>query len=234
MVRVKICGITSEDDLKLCISCGVDALGFVVEYPVPVPWNLKIENAKILMNKVPPFVSKVAVVGGEYEKVLHIANTLKPDIIQLHGNESLKTTEKLISELKKLKIRVIKAIRFSAETGKLISEIQDPIRLCFVLQNMGADAMLVDSQSESMPAGTGKRVNWEIASKIRASITLPLILAGGLNPENVYEAIKTVRPFAVDVISGVEEKKGKKAPKKVKSFIQEVKKWTPHVTNQEE
>lgn len=129
MVRVKICGITSEDDLKLCISCGVDALGFVVEYPVPVPWNLKIENAKILMNEVPPFVPKVAVVGGEYEKVLHIANTLKPDIIQLHGNESLKTTEKLISELKKLKIRVIKAIRFSAETGKLISEIQDQLLL---------------------------------------------------------------------------------------------------------
>ncbi len=222
MVRVKICGITNEDDLKLCINYGADALGFVVEYPAPVPWNLRIQDAEILMKKVPPFVSKVAVVGGEYEKVLHIADTLRPDAIQLHGDEPLETTKQLISELKRLKIRVIKAIRFSAETGGLISEIQDPVELSLVLQDMGVDAILVDSQSGSMPAGTGKRVDWKIASKIRNSIMLPLILAGGLNPGNVYEAIKAVRPFAVDVISGVEEKRGKKDPKKVKSFIQEV------------
>ncbi len=207
MVRVKICGITNEEDLTLCVKYGADAVGFVVEYPIPVPWNLDLNKANKLMLKVPPFVSKVCVVGHEYEKVTKIASQLRPDVIQLHGSEPLNETKKLVSAIKSLKIKVVKAIRFSIETKKPISQVQDPIRLCSILENMGVDAILLDAASSSMPAGTGKKIDWKVASQIRSATNVPIILAGGLNPENVLEAISQVRPYAVDVISGVESKK---------------------------
>lgn len=224
MVKVKICGTTNEEDLNLCVKYGADAIGFVVEYPVPVPWNLDINRADELMKKVPPFVSKVCVVGDEYNKVIEIANTLRPDVIQLHGNEPIDETKRLVSEIKSLKIKVIKAIRFSVETNKPISQIHDPIRLCNILKDMGVDAVVLDAVSSSMPAGTGKRIDWATAAQIRNSIDIPLILAGGLNPENVLEAISQVKPYAVDVISGVEAERGKKDEKKIKDFILKAKK----------
>jgi len=223
MVRVKICGITNNEDIGICVKYGADAIGFVVEYPIPVPWNLEIGDAIQLMEKVPPFVSRVCVVGDDYGKVMEIAKLLKPNVIQLHGNESLDITKKLILAIKSLKIKVIKAVRFSSETGKVASEIEDPIRLCDILKNMGADAVVLDSATGSMPAGTGKRIDWGLASKIRESVDIPIVLAGGLNPKNVHDAILQVRPYAVDVISGVEIKRGKKDPEKVKSFIKEAK-----------
>ena len=189
MIRVKICGITNEEDIRICADEGVDALGFVVEYPIPVPWNLKRDDALRLMQKVPPFVSKVAVVGDEPDQVIEITKYLRPDVIQLHGSEPLNITKDLISEIKSLNIKVIKAVRFSVETGKPISEIEDPVRLCNVLEDMGVDAVVLDSVSGSMPAGTGKRINWSIAAHIRKSTKVPIILAGGLNPENIYNAI---------------------------------------------
>ena len=233
MVRVKICGITNEEDIKICSDEGVDALGFVVEYPVPVPWNLNRDEALQLMQKVPPFVSKVAVVGDDPEQVKEIAEYLRPDIIQLHGNEPLDITKNLVSEIKSLGIKVIKAVRFSSETGRPISEIDDPIILCKILKDIGTDALVLDSVSISMPAGTGEKIDWSVASQIRDSIDIPIILAGGLNAENICNAILEVKPFAVDVISGVERERGKKDREKVKDFIRKVKRLcTEYVINQ--
>ncbi len=225
MTRVKICGITNEEDMDICITEGADALGFVVNYPVPVPWNLTIDEAKELMKKVPPFVSKVAVVGDSIKTVIDIAKILKPDVIQLHGNESFDTTKKIISEVKSFGIKVIKAVRFSIETGKPLSKIEDPIGLCYLYKNMGVDALVLDSATKSMPAGTGMTFSWKIAAEIRDSLDIPVILAGGLTPKNVYKAIVMVKPFAVDVITGVEKNKGKKDPRKVKLFIKEAKRY---------
>ena len=225
MVRVKICGTTNREDIRICAQYGVDALGFVVEYPIPVPWNLKIAEAALLMERVPPFVSKVCVVGDDYEKVMETARNLRPDVIQLHGNEPLDITKRLVSSIKSLGIKVIKAIRFSLETGRPLSEIDDPLRLCVMLKEMGVDAIVLDSAAGSMPAGTGKRIDWGLAKKIRESVDIPIILAGGLNPENVYDALMQVRPYAVDVISGVEAERGKKDPEKVKRFIREAKRY---------
>jgi len=222
MTKVKICGITNTEDISICVNEGADALGFVIEYPVPVPWNLKVEEAKRLMEAVPIFISKVAVVGDEFEKIMEIAEDLKPDAIQLHGNEPLDLTEKIISKMRSLKIKVIKAVRFSAETGEVISEIKDPIELCKTLEKMKVDAILLDSKTKDLPAGTGKTLDWKKAALIKDSVSVPIILAGGLRRENIRDAILTVRPYAVDVISGVEREKGKKDPVKVRDFIREV------------
>ena len=219
MVRVKICGTTNEEDVDLCVRLGVDALGFVVEYPIPVPWNLKVEQAGKLMERVPPFVSRVCVVGDDYEKVLEIATVLRPDAIQLHGNETLDETKQLIAAIKALKIKVIKAVRFSSETDRVVSEVDDPVKLCTTLQMMGVDAIVLDAATGSMPGGTGRKINWHLAATITKSLSLPVILAGGLNPENLCEAISRVRPYAVDVLSGVELSPGEKDPAKVRDLL---------------
>ena len=222
MVRVKICGTTNEEDVDICVRFGVHALGFVVEYPIPVPWNLRVEEAGSLMERVPPFVSRVCVVGDDYDRVMEIATTLRPDTIQLHGNETLEETKRLIASIRALKIKVIKAVRFSSKTGRVVSEIEDPLKLCDTFQAMGVDAIVLDAATGSMPGGTGRKIDWGLAAKIRKSVSLPVILAGGLNPENVYEAISQVRPYAVDVLSGVEIHKGKKDPAKVRELVRHV------------
>ncbi len=222
MIRVKICGITNEEDINICTSAGVDALGFVVEYPIPVPWNLEKKTARRLMESVPPFVSKVAVLGDDPDEVLSIADFLDPNVIQLHGEETLNSTEKLIFKLKSRGIKVIKALRFSVETGKLRGDILDPLAICKRLADAGIDAVVLDSVTGSKPAGTGSTFDWKVARRIRDDVSIPVILAGGLNAGNVSQAVSDVRPYGVDVISGVENPVGKKDPARVHAFLMAV------------
>lgn len=219
-VRVKICGITNEEDLFLCVESGVDALGFVVEYPVDVPWNISRGRARELMRKVPPFVTTTAVVGGEVEHILSIADFTMPHVIQLHGDESPQETRTLVEKLSRRGVRVIKALRINVE-----EEVEDRtiLETARRFASTGISALLLDSKTDAMPAGTGIPFRWEIARKVRDSIDVPLIIAGGLNPENVRDAIRAVRPFAVDVISGVERNPGRKDEAKVRAFIRAVK-----------
>jgi phosphoribosylanthranilate isomerase len=219
-VRVKICGITNEEDLYLCVKSGVDALGFVVEYPVDVPWNIPRGRARELMQKVPPFVAVTAVVGGEMEHILSIADFTMPDVMQLHGEESLRETDMLVKELSKRGVRVIKALRINIEEDlKALTVMETAKRFA----STGISALLLDSKTSDMPAGTGMPFNWEIAKQVRDAVDVPLIIAGGLNSGNVRDAIKSIKPFAVDVISGVERSPGRKDKRKVQEFIRAVK-----------
>jgi len=223
MTRIKICGLTNEQDVHLCASAGADALGFVVEYPVEVPWNLNRETARRLMARMPPFVTSVAVVGDDPDQVLGIAETVKPNVVQLHGREPFAVTAEMIRGLKSLGIGVIKALRFSTDSGELDYDLADPIEACHALAEAGADAIVADSFTRSRPAGTGKRFDWKVARFLGAKTPIPLILAGGLTAENVGRAIVEVNPYGVDVISGVEGRDHKKEPDKVRAFVQAVK-----------
>jgi len=219
MTKVKICGIMQEEDIRACVKAGVHALGFVVEYPVDVPWNLDRGTAEKLLNFVPPFVYRVVVVGDEKEKVLELAARLRPHAIQLHGNEALSTTKELTKRLHDLGIQVLKALRFHVEKGACLGENPDPLKAAEVMAKTGVDAIVLDSVSEKRPAGTGQKIDWGMARKIRDSLSIPLILAGGLTPENVNDAIATVNPYGVDVISGVESLPGKKDPFLIEAFV---------------
>jgi phosphoribosylanthranilate isomerase len=220
MTRVKICGVTNTEDIHLCAEAGAHALGFVVEYPIDVPWNLDRQAAKELMREVPPFVSKVIVVGDEPHRIIELTDILRPHVVQLHGNEPLAVTQGLVSKLKSEKgVQVIKALRFFVETGKYFSEQADPLEAARILEDAGVDALVLDSVSKTWPGGTGKAVDWQVARKIRQQLRLPIILAGGLNPSNVGRAIAAVRPYGVDVISGVENPVRKKDPDKLIAFF---------------
>ena len=222
MTRIKICGMTCEEEIRICVAAGVHALGFVVEYPIDVPWNLDRLKAQDLMAAVPPFVSRVIVVGDDPQRVIACTKLLKPHAVQLHGDEPLAVTQELVAAIHGLGSQVLKPLRFSVETGKCRSECEDPVEAARLIERTGADALVLDSVSEARPAGTGRSVDWSLARKIRESLRIPVILAGGLNPGNVAQAVRAVLPYGVDVISGVEDASGRKVPEKIRAFIKAV------------
>lgn len=218
MTRIKICGLMNEHDISLCVQAGVHMLGFVVDYPTPVPWNLTKDMAKELIRQVPPFVSTCIVTGGEAEAVVETALETTPNVVQLHYQETINDIKKITGKLKSHGIKTIKALRINGE-GKCDFEIDDPVLAARELCNTGLSAIIVDSYTEDMPGGTGIRVDLSTFKRIQQESTLPAILAGGLNPTNIQSLVQEVHPFAVDVLTGVEMKPGQKDAEKIITFI---------------
>lgn len=230
MTWAKICGICHPDDVALCAEAGVDALGFVVDYPADVPWNLTVEHAGELMALVPRGVERVAVVGGDSGQVLSIADALGPDLVQLHGNEGLATTARLVVGLHVTGARVMKALRFDVTSGALRGDPglpDDPVAAAHCYVDAGVDVLLVDSVGAGRPAGTGRTVDFGVARSIREAVGVPVVLAGGLSADNVAAAICGVEPFGVDVISGVENPVARKDPARVRAFLSAVRGEAP-------
>lgn len=217
--RVKFCGLMNHDDVSLCVKAGVHMIGFVVEYPMPVPWNLTKDEARELIKKVPPFVSTCVVTGGSVEKVLDIVNKTCPNVVQLHYKEKLEDITEIVGQLQSKGIKTIKALRIDGN-GNCDFEIKDPVEATRELCKTGISAILVDSYTESMPGGTGVMVNLSAFQTIQKESSLPVILAGGLNPTNIVSLIREVHPFAVDVLTGVEERPGRKDPEKIALFME--------------
>ncbi|MGH8974717.1 MAG: phosphoribosylanthranilate isomerase [Acidimicrobiia bacterium] len=216
-VRVKICGITDPEDARMCVEEGADALGFVVEHPQSNPWNLDRTRAAELMRTVPPFVTRVAVVGGDAPWILRIAEATVPHALQLHRDESEDCVREVARALEGSGIQVVKALRIDPGADLPLSHW---VELARRFVGAGADAILVDSVTAERPAGTGRAVD---AGKARAVVEAhhrPSILAGGLTPENVGAAIAAVGPYAVDVISAVEDSDHRKVRERVRAFIE--------------
>jgi phosphoribosylanthranilate isomerase len=198
--RIKVCGITNLDDALAAVDAGVDALGFVFvhessRYVMP-------ESAREIIRHLPPMVNMIGVfVDEKIEKVREIANHCSLDFLQFHGAESPEYCEWYTQ-------RVIKAFRV-----KDISTIQE-------IYNYKVQGILLDSYSKEAYGGTGATFDWSLASQVAPY--KPVILAGGLTPQNVGEAIVEVRPFAVDVSSGVEKSPGNKNPEKLGHFVRAV------------
>ncbi|MHA1916736.1 MAG: phosphoribosylanthranilate isomerase [Candidatus Ranarchaeia archaeon] len=208
-VRVKICGITSQKDLQIVIHAGVEAAGFIIDVPESQR-SITKKQAKELMKKVPIFMTKVAVVVVKNPKFpIEIYKELKPDVIQLHGFEDY-----------------IKEIREKLPEAKIIGAIPANEEALTIIEETGKylDSVLIDSITKGKHGGTGKTHDWNLSKKIREKIyPKPLILAGGLNSQNVQKAIHKVEPYAVDVASGVEIKPGKKDTIEVNDFIRNAK-----------
>lgn len=223
MTRVKICGLMSREDIDICSRAGADAVGFVTEYPVGVPWNISRNKARKLVAATPPFMKTTAVVGGPVETVLKIAETVRPDLLQLHGDETIEEIRRICSCLQNTSIKVIKALRIDVETGKAKFSIEDPLEAVKVLEQTGVAALAVDSKTASRPAGTGVTLDWRVISEMTLSLSIPLILAGGLTVQNVSLAIEQIQPYGVDIISGVEKEPGLKDELLVTQFVRAVK-----------
>jgi len=203
MTRVKVCGITNPEDALMAVNYGADAIGIVNVKGTPRFVDLK--TAREIFDSLPVFVSKVIVAMPEtIEEALEIEET-KANYIQLHGNEPVNFVRELRENINLGIIKKISVDENCLKNSKRYSGI--------------VDAILLDTKVKGLSGGTGKVHDWDISRKIAESIKKPVILAGGLNPENVKSAIETVRPYAVDTSSGVESKPRKKDKKKVEKFI---------------
>jgi len=210
-VRVKICGITRKEDLEAAATAGADAVGFVVGV-ASSPRNLSLAEAGSLIRQVPPFVKTVLVmVPASLGEIVEACEALNPDALQVHG-EHLQDVGAVRDKLPaKLLIGAVKAgsadeVGSAAEAAKMF------------------DAVLLDSFVQGKHGGTGVVHDWNVSQHVRRLVyPKPLILAGGLNPENVAEAVRTVEPYAVDVSSGVERQPGVKDYRKMVEFVKNAK-----------
>lgn len=209
-VKVKICGITSNEDLATAVEAGADAVGFVVEVPSS-PRTLTPERAEKMMTNTPVFVKNVVVTVPEsLNDLTEIYNRLRPDILQIHGHN---LSDSALRE-KFANTRLIRAVQAKSERV-----VEEAVKAANTF-----DAILVDSFVPGRFGGTGMVHDWELSRRVKRVIhPKPLILAGGLNPENVRNAVSVVKPYAVDVSTGVESQPGVKDPEKVFAFIKNAK-----------
>ena len=207
MTKVKICGITDLEDARLAAKLGADMLGFNF-YKNSLRF-VEPEKAHDIISQLSVSVEKVGVfVNESQERILEIVKQAGLDSVQLHGDED----EDFIVKLSKLKaVPIIRAFRVSSSLA-----FDEAV-------NSTATFVLLDGYSESYFGGTGITFDWSLAQEVTTILPKAVFLAGGLTAENVRQAVKTVRPYAVDVASGVESSPGKKDPKKLAAFIKAAK-----------
>lgn len=211
-VRVKICGITTVEEIQMAERAGAHAVGFLVGRLHPSRDFLEPERAGELVRTVPPFLVSVLVTHIEdRDEILALAESVPTAAVQLHGDLSSDCLQELRSHLAPRKL-----------IGKVSVEDDTAIARARQIESF-VDAIVLDSRDRASGrvGGTGKTHDWSISARIVAGSKVPIILAGGLTPENVADAVRTVRPWAVDVNSGVETADGRKDLRRLERFVSE-------------
>ena len=207
--RAKICGITRVQDIKAVVDAGADAIGFVF-FP-PSPRSVNKAEAIALVQAVPTYVQVVGLfVNATADEIAEILKDVHLDILQFHGDESPEQCQQIANHVRRRWYKAIQ-VKPDATSAEMIETIQQ-------YQQVGASAMLLDAWHPELKGGTGHRFDWTQFPKL----DIPLILAGGLTPENVEDAIHTTGAYAVDVSGGVESSKGIKDQQLIELFMQGV------------
>lgn len=208
-VRVKICGITSVYDARMVSSFPIHAIG--LNFVKRSKRKISIKTAREILDKLPPLVEPVLIFENEkISEVVYISDVLSIKTVQLHGQEAVSYCYDLKRFNKNLKI--IKALPTKEASAVQLNAYK---RVC--------DCFLLDSYSKNNEmGGTGKTSDWNIAQEIVSKSRLPIILAGGLNPDNINSAIKRVKPFGIDLNSGVESRIGKKDKSMMEKLFEEL------------
>lgn len=207
-VKIKICGVTNEEDATWAVNLGASYVG--LNFHKDSPRKVSVDQAAKIAKKVPPFVPTVGVfVEQSAEEILKIVEKAGLHGVQLHGDQ---TPDDCRAIAERMEIPILKAFRVAEEKD-----------LDAIASFRGAAThILLDAKVEGVPGGTGHTFPWELATRAK-SFGLPVFLAGGLTPENVRQAVEKVQPFAVDVASGVEKSPKRKDLDKMKKFIAEAK-----------
>lgn len=207
-MRVKVCGIRNWEDASTAVEAGADAVGFLVGITHLAEDKIDSDSAKAVIQRLPPFVSSVLVTHlTNSDEILELANFLNVTTIQIH--DYIPPEQVLYVKRQLPKCKIIKAVHVSgeAETLELTQSFQK-----------SCDALLLDSRTKDRLGGTGLTHDWNISRKVVERSALPVILAGGLTHENVYQAVEKIRPFGVDANSGIETD-GWKDAGKVRRFV---------------
>ncbi|MDO4223046.1 MAG: phosphoribosylanthranilate isomerase [Acinetobacter sp.] len=208
-IRSKICGLTRSQDIRHAVHAGVDAIGLVF-YP-PSPRAVSVEQAQELVKCIPPYVQVVGLfVNADVSEIEQVLRRVPLDILQFHGDETAEQCQTIAQTVGRRWYKAIQ-VKNDVDNEQLLAEIH-----CYYQH--GASAILLDAYHPDLKGGTGHAFDW---TKFPKS-DIPLILAGGLNPENVADAIALTQPYAVDVSGGVEREKGIKDADKMTQFLQVV------------
>jgi len=204
VIRVKICGTMTVRDALMAVEYGADAVGFVMVDESPRA--VSVETAADISRRLPPFVARVGVfVNAPADTVAGCLSEFL-DYAQLHGDESPEECDRLASAVGG--DRLVKAVRVATADD-----------IAAVMDYTAVGAVLLDTRSDATArGGTGQTFDWSLALRAKAA-GKPLILAGGLDPSNVADAVSTVRPYAVDAVTGIESRPGVKDAEKVRQFI---------------
>ena len=203
MINIKICGITRFEDAAEAVKLGANALGFIF---TSSPRQISPEKARDIIGSLPPFVKSVGVFVNESPATIRdITDLCGLDLVQLHGDESPNLCKEFMPY-------TMKALRIKDDS--IIPSIES--------YRGKVRALLLDTYVKNKPGGTGKTFDWDLAVKIK-TFNIPIILSGGLGPNNIKDAIKTVRPYGVDINSGVEESPGKKNHTLLKTLFERLK-----------
>ncbi|MCL2010978.1 MAG: phosphoribosylanthranilate isomerase [Synergistaceae bacterium] len=206
---VKICGLMRPEDAQMCVRLGADILGFVVDYPRPVPWNLSAAAAKDLMAAVGGRAETCIVTGGRADKILSVATDTKPNYVQLHFRETLPDTMRLAFELGKSGIKIIKTL--FPDTPDLEKTAAD---FCAA----GVHALLFDPRTPDN-AIRGGVADISVFNKLKHAVSCPVILAGGITPVNAAELVLQSGARIIDLMTGVEHSPGVKDETKVAALF---------------
>ncbi|NPE31285.1 phosphoribosylanthranilate isomerase [Methanococcoides sp. SA1] len=213
--RVKVCGMKSADDVDLAVRSGVDAVGFITDVPVDTPRKIDLQKAKELIARVPFFVDSVLVImPGSAQEAIDMIRTSKPDVVQVHSQLDIEEMRTLRDNTDVSIIRT-----FHVQGGVSADELSNNINM-FTSENL-IDGVLLDSYVSGKVGGTGQLHDLSVSKRLVDLVDVPVILAGGLNSDNVKSCVKEVMPFAVDTASGVETD-GLKDVDKVVAFVNAV------------
>ncbi len=206
-IRIKVCGITRSEDARIANEFGADAIGMIF-YP-HTPRGITVKQAQEILQNVPPFLTTVGVfVDPSGEELASVLRQVPLDLVQFHGHE----TPSFCESINRPYIKSI-PMREGVNLQQLARDYQS------------ARALLLETPSDTLKGGTGQAFDWQLAT---AKTSIPVILAGGLNPSNVAQAIHTVHPACVDANSGVELQPGIKDADKIAAFIREVQRVQSH------
>lgn len=203
MTRVKVCGLTAESDRDVAVDAGADALGFLVDVAKDTARELEPEQAAELVAGVPPFATTVLVtMPDDADRAVSLHETVGADVVQLHHDLP---PDAVADVAERTGARVLKAVSADAEEARRYAPV--------------ADALLVDSRDDQGAGGTGTAPDWAATRAIAREADVPVVVAGGLTPDNVAEVVETVAPYAVDVSSGVERREGRKDHDALRAFV---------------
>ena len=217
MLKIKMCGFTQAEDVSAACILGVDAIGFVF-YP-PSPRNVSIEHAQGLLAELTPFVTSVGLFVDEVpEKVEAVINALPIDLLQFHGSESAEYCE----QFSRPYLKALKIAPSASDAGQLAAELARSIS-----EHPKAQGYLLDALVAGQAGGTGQSFDWTVLAEalnsdriLEAIASQKLIIAGGLDVENCRDCVEALKPYALDVSSGIEKGKGIKAPEKMRAFVE--------------
>jgi len=204
---VKICGNTSFEDAMLAADAGADAVGFVF---ATSPRQVTVDQVAIITSQLPSSIEKIGVfVDSNFDTIESSVRTCELTGVQLHTDRAAELPMRLRESFGE-RLRILRGLHYGADLSERVAE---------VAANERVDAILIDSRTATAVGGTGTSFNWHGAEPIFSNAGTRLVVAGGLAPNNVAEAVRILKPWGVDVVSGVESAPGRKDPDKVRAFV---------------